>query len=58
MVLGTDLGDGNVDILFVLVVFLQRVCFSVCFVIFMSDFVLTIGQQSSFVSSDFGRSKC
>ena len=37
VVLGTDLGDGNVDILFVLVVFLQRVCFSCFFVIFMSD---------------------
>ena len=40
MVLGTDLGGGNVDVSLVLKVFFEEVCFCMLLLIFLCDLFL------------------
>ena len=58
MVLGTDLGGGNVDISLVLKVFFEEVCFFMFLFIFYVICFWSIGKKTSKNRSDFGRSKC
>ena len=55
MVLGTDLGGGNVDISLVLKVFFEEVCFFTFSFIFLCDLFLVDRKKTSKTCSDFGR---
>ena len=46
MVLGTDLGGGNVDISLVLKVFVEEVCFFMFLFVFLCDLCLVGGKKN------------
>ena len=58
MVLGIELGGGNVDISLVVEVCVEEVCFVSFYMLFYVICLWSIGKQTSKNGSDFGRLTC